>query len=117
MTILGLAKVWRECKICVPVLVYNQLNLRVQSLNQIEGGFLVRSSKSGEKCFIGHSSHFLCASVALPAGSSLRTPAWMASAFRHLLLLTLPEGQLRCPVQGSGADGAARHRKVGCCRV
>lgn len=76
----------------------------------------MRYSKSGEKCFIGLSSHFLCASVALPASSPLRTPAWVASVLRLLLLLTLPEGQLRCRVQGSGASGAARHLKVGCCR-
>lgn len=112
MTILELAKTWCECKMCVPVPVYKQFNLVVHSSNEIEGGFLARCSKSGEKCCI---EHFLCASVALPAGSPLRTPAWVASALRHLLFLTLPEAQLRYPVQGGGADGAARHLQVGCC--
>jgi len=65
-TILKLAKARCEGKICVPVAVYNQLNLRVQTLYQIEGGFLVRYSKSGENCSVGDFSHFLCASVALP---------------------------------------------------
>lgn len=83
MTVSELAKTWCECEICVPV--YKQLNLVVHSSNQIEEGFLVRCSKSGEKCFI---EHFLCASVALPAGFPLRTPAWVASALRHLLFLT-----------------------------
>lgn len=56
-TNLGQAKAWCDGKICVSV--YYQLNLKVQSLNQVERGseypgfeYFMKYSKSGEKCFI-----------------------------------------------------------------
>lgn len=56
----GLEKAWCEGGICVPLPDYNQLNLRVQALNQAEGGFPSRCSESREKWFFGHFSFSAC---------------------------------------------------------